>query len=130
MGAPAAVMGDTVTAICVGHQLIGPLGVPIPAPPMPFSAAITVGADPTVLITGKPAVVMGASGLNMPPHVGLHATDPFMIPLMQKGQVVSGSTTVLIGGKPAATAVSTCIICLGLPGTLVATAATVLIGGG
>ena len=42
--------------------------------------------------------------MNTPPHVGLHASDPFMAPPMQIGRVVSGSPTVMIGGKPAATA--------------------------
>jgi len=47
---------------------------------------------------------------------------------MQLGQVVGGSATVLIEGKPAATTASSVTICAGLPGTLAGTAATVLIG--
>jgi uncharacterized Zn-binding protein involved in type VI secretion len=86
-----------------------------------------MGCVSTVLIGGKPAAVVGASGLNMPPHVGLHASDPFLNPMLQKGEILSGSPTVLIGGLPAATATSTCKGCL-LPATLVPTVATVLIG--
>jgi uncharacterized Zn-binding protein involved in type VI secretion len=96
---------------------------------MPFSAPVTTGLATKVLIGGKPAAVAGAWGLNAPPHVGLHASDPFMAPPMQKGTIVSGSATVLIEGKPAAKVGSPCTMCLGLPGQLVGTAATVLIGG-
>ena len=55
-----------------------------------------------MLIGGKPAVVQGSWGLNIPPHVGLHPSDLFMAPPQQKGTVVQGSPTVLFGGKPAA----------------------------
>ncbi len=128
MGAPAAVAGDQITGLCVGHQIIGPLGAPAPAPPLPFSAPLTTGLATTVLIMGKPAAVQGSGGMSVPPHVGLHASDPFMVPLQQKGTIVMGSTTVLIEGKPAATASSTCTMCLAPATSLVATGATVLIG--
>lgn len=129
MGQPAGVIGDRITATCVGHQIpMGP-GNPGPAPPLPFSAPVTDGAVASVLIGGKPALVTGASGINLPPHVGLHATDPFMAPPAQRGTIIKGSTTVLIGGRPAARTGDQCTVCLGLPGTLVGTAATVLIGG-
>ena len=94
MPAPAIVMGDKVTGMCPLHQIPGPVGNPQPGPPMPFSAPLTMGLCPTVLIGGKPAAVVGASGLNMPPHVGLHPADPFMVPPMQVGTVVSGSPTM------------------------------------
>jgi uncharacterized Zn-binding protein involved in type VI secretion len=86
-----------------------------------------MGTVATVLIASKPAAVMGSSGFNVPPHVGLHPSDPFLAPPMQKGQIVVGSPTVIIGGQPAATAQSTCTCCV-IPGTLVPTVATVLIG--
>jgi uncharacterized Zn-binding protein involved in type VI secretion len=107
---------------------MGP-GNPGPAPPLPFSAPVTDGAVASVLIGGKPALVTGASGLNLPPHVGLHATDPFMAPPTQRGTIVKGSATVMIGGRPAARSGDQCTVCLALPGTLIGTAATVLIGG-
>lgn len=128
MGSPAAVMGDKITGICAGHQMIGPVGSPVPSPPMPFSAALIIGLATQTLIEGKPAAVVGANGLNLPPHVGLHASDPFMAPPVQKGTVVSGSTTVLIEGKPAATASSQCTMCMTPASALMATATTVLIG--
>lgn len=127
MGAPAVVMGDRVTGICPNHLIPGPLGAPAPSPPLPFSAPLTMGLIGTVLIAGKPAAVMGSSGVNTPPHAGLHPADPFLAPPLQRGQVLSGSPTVLIGGQPAATAQSTCTCCL-VPGSIVPSVATVLIG--
>jgi uncharacterized Zn-binding protein involved in type VI secretion len=70
---------------------------------------------------------MGCSGLNTPPHIGLHLSDPFLAPPSQIGRVVSGSPTVLIGGLPAATATSTATCCIA-PGQLLPTVTTVLIG--
>lgn len=129
MGAPAAVAGDRISGTCAVHQIPNPAsGAPQPGPPMPFSAPLTIGLATRTLIAGKPAAVVGSSGLNVPPHVGLHPADPFMAPPMQKGQVVGGSATVLIEGKPAATSAATTTICMGSPGALAGTAATVLIG--
>jgi uncharacterized Zn-binding protein involved in type VI secretion len=130
VGAPPIVMGDQIMGPCPPgiHQIPGPVGSPIPSPaPLPFAAPITMGTVSTVLIGGKPAAVVGASGFNTPPHVGLHPADPHLAPPMQKGQIVSGSPTVLIGGTPAATATSTCTCCL-TPGTLAATVTTVMVG--
>ena len=128
MGAPAIVMGDKITGQCPTHLMPNPAtGAPQPAPPMPFSAPLTMGVVNTVLIGGKAAAVAGSSGVNTPPHVGLHPSDPFLAPPAQVGQVASGSATVLVGGQPAATAQSTCTCCAG-PGSLVPTVTTVQIG--
>ncbi len=130
MGQPAAVSGDQVTATCAVHQIPNPAsGVPQPAPPMPFSAPLLQGLATKVLIAGKPAAVQGSAGLNTPPHVGLHASDPFMVPLMQRTTVVKGSVTVLIEGRGAARTGDPCTVCAGAPGQLAGTASTVLIGG-
>lgn len=128
MGAPAIVQGDQITGQCPNHLVPNPTtGAPQPSPPLPFSAPLTVGVIATVLIGGKPAAVLGSSGLDTPPHVGLHPADPYFAPATQVGRVVSGSPTVLIGGQPAATAQSACTCCLA-PGSLVPTVTTVLIG--
>src|SRR5687767_5290635 len=130
MGQPACVMGDKITGTCAVHQIPNPAsGAPQPGPPMPFSAPLLQSLSTTVLIGGKPAVVAGSSGLNTPPHVGLHPSDLFMVPTSQTGNVVAGSTSVLFDGKPAARTGSTCTICTGAPGQVVGTATTVLIGG-
>jgi uncharacterized Zn-binding protein involved in type VI secretion len=128
MGAPAIVMGDRITGQCATHLIPNPAtGAPQPSPPLPFSAPLLTGLVQTVLIGGKAAAVAGSSGLNTPPHVGLHPSDPFLGPPMQQGQVASGSAMVMIGGQPAATAQSTCTCCAA-PGTLVPTVQDVLIG--
>src|SRR5262245_19439069 len=117
MRAPAAVMGDQVQAMCVGHQMASPTGAPVPAPPVPFSAPLTVALEPTVRVGGKPVAVVGANGLNTPPHVGLHASDPFLVPAMQTARVVQGSSTVLAGGKPVASSQAQSLCCIGAQGT-------------
>jgi uncharacterized Zn-binding protein involved in type VI secretion len=84
----------------------------------------TVGS---VLIEGKPAVVVGSGGVNTPPHVGLYMTDPKMAPPTQTGSVLSGSGTVFVGGSPLANLSSSCTACVG-PATLAASATSVLVG--
>jgi uncharacterized Zn-binding protein involved in type VI secretion len=127
---PAAVLGDRIAATCATHLVPNPAsGAPQPAPPMPFSAPVTTGTCSTVLVSGKPVVVVGAQGACVPPHVGLHPSDPFVAPTTQTGVVTQGSGTVLAGGTPVARTGSTCTAC-GLPGAiLTGTAATVLVGG-
>jgi uncharacterized Zn-binding protein involved in type VI secretion len=128
VGAPAIVMGDKITGQCPNHMIPNPAtGAPQPSPPLPFSAPLLQGVVSTVLIGGKAAAVAGSSGMNTPPHVGVHPSDPFLAPPAQLGQVVSGSATVMIGGQPAATANSSCTCCT-VPGTLVPTVTSVLIG--
>ena len=128
MGVPAVVLGDRVMGVCPVHQVPGPLGVPVPSPPLPFSAPLLTGLTTKVLICGKPAAVLGSSGYNLPPHAGLHPADPFAIPVQQMGRVLTGSATVLFEGKPAAKTGSACMMCA-TPGQVVGSAATVLIGG-
>ena len=127
MGAPAIVLADRVQGICAIHQIPSGVGNPMPGPPMPFLAPLTMGLCTTVLIGGQPAAVLGASGYNTPPHVGLHPSDPFMTPTLQVGRVTSGSPTVLFGGQPAASATATATCCM-TPGALVPSNVTVLVG--
>jgi uncharacterized Zn-binding protein involved in type VI secretion len=129
MGTPAAVAGDQVQGVCALHQIPNPAsGAPQPGPPFPFAAPLTIGLAVRTLIEGKPAAVVGSSGLNTPPHVGLHPADPFVAPPLQRGTVVGGSSSVLIEGKPAASSTSRATICTGASGSVVGTAATVLVG--
>lgn len=128
MGAPAIVMGDKIMGVCPNHLIPNPAsGAPQPGPPFPFSAPITTGTVATVTIGGKAAAVMGSSGMNNPPHVGLHPSDPYMAPPTQMGRIVAGSATVTIGGQPAATAQSSATCCVS-SGNLVPSVMTVLIG--
>ena len=122
------VMGDRIQGQCGTHQVPNPSsGAPQPAPPMPFSAPLTMGLEPTVTIGGKPVAVVGSQGLNTPPHVGLHPADPAMMPNLQQGTVVTGSPTVLAGGKPIATTASQVTMCMQLPGQAISTVANVTV---
>ena len=129
MGQPAVVMGDQIVGQCALHLIPNPAtGVPQPGPPFPFSAPLTVGLCTTVLIGGQPAAVVGSNGYNTPPHIGLHPSDPFMVPTTQMGQVTVGSTSVLFGGQPAAYTGCTVLMCAGIPANVVGSGTTVLIG--
>ena len=129
MGQPAVVFNDRITGMCALHQVPSPTGAPMPSPaPLPFSAPLTLGLATRVSIGGRFVAVVGSSGYNTPPHVGLHATDPFMVPTMQEGRVVKGSTTVLVEGKPAAYTGCQVLQCGGVPAQVVGTATQVLIG--
>lgn len=129
MGSPAIRMNDRITGTCAIHQIPNPSsGAPQPSPaPLPFSAPLLQGLEATVLIGGQAAVVMGSSGMNTPPHVGLHVSDPYAVPTMQMGRVIAGSGTVLAGGKPLVSS-SGSATCCATPGSLVPTQTTVLVG--
>jgi uncharacterized Zn-binding protein involved in type VI secretion len=127
MGTNAALLGDSITGICPAHLAIGPLGVPVPAPGLPFQAPLFVGVSLRTTINGRPVVLMGATGMNTPPHVGLHPTDPSFAPPLQIGTVVASPATVLVEGIPVAVTGATCTICNQAPGMLVGTS-NVLVG--
>jgi uncharacterized Zn-binding protein involved in type VI secretion len=128
LGTPAIVMNDRITGTCAIHQIPNPAsGAPQPSPPVPFSAPLSQGLETKVLIGGKAAAVMGSSGMNTPPHVGLHVSDPYAVPTMQIGRIVKGSRSVLFGGKPAASQSSSATCCV-TPGVLVPSQTTVLVG--
>jgi uncharacterized Zn-binding protein involved in type VI secretion len=123
------VKGDKVQGQCAVHQVPNPAtGAPQPSPaPLPFAAPLTMGLVETVTIGGKAVAVVGSSGLNTPPHVGLHATDAYVTPAMQKGAVTTGSPTVTAGGKAVATSSSACSMCAQAPAKPVATVTNVTV---
>lgn len=125
MGAPAIVLGDRVTGICPNHLIPSASGTQ-PAGPVPFSAPLTQNLSTKVLIGGKAAAVLGSSGVNTPPHPGIVDT-PYATPTSQVGRVASGSKSVLVEGKPAATLQSTATCCVA-PGKVGPGVPTVLIG--
>jgi len=127
VSAPPIVMGDQVTGVCPTHVMPNPAsGIPQPAGPLPFSAPLTVGVAVTVMIGGLPAALVGSLGYNTPPHIGLAPVDPFFVPTLQIGTVVSGSLTVFVEGRPLATAIGTATMCA-TPGTFVPSVVTVMV---
>lgn len=127
---PAVLQGDQVVGTCTVHFVPDPsTGSPVAAPPMPFSAPLNQQLALSVKIHGKPAAVQGSWGLNTPAHVGLHPSDPFAVANTQRGTVTVGSATVTFEGKAAAKTGAQCQMCAAMPGQLVGSAATVLIGG-
>ena len=123
------VMGDKIQGQCAIHQVPNPAsGAPQPSPsPLPFSAPLLQGLEQTVTIGGKAVAVVGSSGYNTPPHVGLHPSDPFMVPTTQQGTVLSGSPTVTAGGKPVATTSSQVAMCAQAPGQPISTVTDVTV---
>lgn len=128
MGQPAVVAGDMVQGMCAGHQVPSPAGAPVPAPPLPFASPLTLGVVPDVLVSGKPVVVTGSSGYNTPPHVGLHPSDPRLVPLTQEGKVARGSSSVLAGGGGVAYTGCTVTACLCAGPMVSGTGTTVMVG--
>lgn len=126
MGTPAAVQGDQIVGVCAIHLMPSASGT-MPAGPQPFGAPLQQGLATSVLVCGKPAAVQGSSGYNTPPHLGL--ADAFASPTTQEGRVLMGSATVLFENKSAAKTGATVAMCAGVPGQIVGSAATVLIGG-
>jgi uncharacterized Zn-binding protein involved in type VI secretion len=62
------------------------------------------------------------------PHVGLHPSDPYAVPANQIGTVKMGCDSVLFEGKAAAHSGCLTEVCFGVPGQLLGSAASVVIG--
>jgi len=76
-------------------------GGPVPTPtPMPFNGVISGGLSDDVHIEGVPAAVVGSTATNTPAHVP--TAGPFQKPPSNQGTIQTGSSSVLINGKPAA----------------------------
>ena len=131
MGAPAATQGHTVTAVDV-HIVLVPSPAPVPTPlPHPFAGTLDGGLDATVTIGGQPAAVVGSTATNQPPHLPTPPGVSFQKPPANRGTVLMGSATVLIGGKQAARAgdpVTTCNDPADAPVGSIVAAGTVLVG--
>ena len=120
---------DTIEGNCPGHTIPNPSsGSPQPAGPLPFKAPLDSGLDISVQINDKAAAVVGSSGKNATPHAGLHPSDVYGPPSNQIGNVMSGSPTVFVGGKPIATTDSLVTMCAGVAGKGKSTVSNVKIG--
>jgi len=110
VGAAAVVVGDKINGTCTTHQIPSASGT-APAGPLPFSAPIAQNVAATVFIGGKLAAMASSFGFNTPPHTGI-VDPPYATPTMQVGRLLSGSTTVLIEGRQAATTASQATCCV------------------
>jgi uncharacterized Zn-binding protein involved in type VI secretion len=97
MGQPAAKQGDRITA--TDTHLLG--NVPTP---MPFNGILQTGLCTDVNIMSLPAATVGSGAVNTPPHPPAAAAS-------NTGTVISGSSSVLINGKPAARSGDTATTC-------------------
>jgi uncharacterized Zn-binding protein involved in type VI secretion len=131
MGQPAAKQGDQVLATDTHILMIPSPGGPVPTPlPSPFAGILDGSLSSDVLIGGMAAAVQGSTATNTPAHVP--SGGPFQKPPSNKAQILIGSATVLINGKPAARNGDTALTCndpADLPIGQVVAAGTVLIGG-
>lgn len=99
MGAPAAKQNDQVMGTDTHIILIPPYSTPTPLP-HPFTGMLTGGLSSDVNIGGLPAAIVGSTADNLPPHIP--QGGPFQNPPANKGEIMMGSGTVMINGKPAA----------------------------
>ena len=131
MGQPAAKQGDQVMATDTHIVMIPSPGGPVPTPlPSPFVGMLDGSLSSDVFIGGMAAAVQGSTATNTPAHVP--AGGPFQKPPANRAQIMLGSATVLINGKPAARNGDTALTCndpADLPIGQVVAAGTVMIGG-
>ena len=128
MGQPAAKQNDHVVAVDTHIIISAALGVPAPVP-HPFAGVLDGNLCSNVKIMGLPAATVGSTASNMPPHVPIGGS--FSKPPTNKGTIVTGSATVMIGGKQAARAGDSALTCndpVDLPVGKVVAVGTVLIG--
>src|SRR5258708_16297026 len=101
MGMPAGKEGDHNTAVDTHIILVPPQVGKIPTPrPHPFDGVINNNLSSDVKIMGMFAATVGSMADNLPPHIPEGGT--FQDPPRNKGEITSGSPTVMINGKPAA----------------------------
>src|SRR5262249_49324760 len=131
MGQPAAKQGDQVLATDIHIVMIPSPGGPVPTPlPNPFAGHLDGGLASDVKIQGKPAAVQGSTATNTPSH--MPSGGPFQMPPSNKATLQLGSSTVMIGGKPAARNGDIAMTCndpSDMPVGQVIAVSTVLIGG-
>jgi len=129
MGQPAAKQGDQITATDI--HLIQPPGPTSPVPtPHPFTGILDGGLSSNVKIEGRPAAMVNSTATNTPPHIPIGGA--FVNPPKNRGQVMQGSVTVSINGKPAARSGDAALTCndpVDLPVGRVMAGSTVSIGG-
>jgi len=131
MGKPAAKQGDQIVGTDIHIVMIPTPGGPVPTPlPSPFVGQLDKALSTDVQIQGMPAAVQGSKASNMPPHIPIGG--PFQSPPKNQAEVLIGSATVMINGKPAARMSDPALTCndpADLPAGQVIAVSTVFIGG-
>lgn len=130
MGQPAAKQGDHVVATDIHIVMIPSPGGPVPTPlPHPFTGVLDGSLSGNVNVMGRPAATVGSTADNTPPHIP--QGGPFQKPPSNRGQIVVGSPTVFINGKPAARNGDRALTCndpVDLPVGTVVAVGTVMVG--
>jgi uncharacterized Zn-binding protein involved in type VI secretion len=130
MSQPAAKQGDRITALDTHIIMIPAPSGAVPTPvPHPFNGILDGNLSPDVQVMGMPAATQGSTATNTPPHIP--QGGPFQKPPSNRGQIIAGSATVLINGKPAARLGDQAMTCndpVDLPVGKVVASSTVLIG--
>ena len=131
MGQPGAKQGDQVVATDIHIVMIPTPGGPVPRPcRIPSWASSTARSARDVNFDGKPAATQGSTATNSPAHTP--QGGPFQSPPKNRGEVMLGSTSVRINGKPAARNGDMALTCndpADLPAGQVIAVGTVMIGG-
>ena len=131
MGQPAAKEGDKIVATDIHIVMIPSPGGPIPTPlPNPFVGTLDGKLSADVKFDGKAAATQGSTATNSPAHIP--AGGPFQSPPKDKGEVLLGSATVYVNGKPVARNGDVALTCndpSDLPGGTVISVGTVMVGG-
>src|SRR5260370_16059452 len=107
MGLPAAKQGDQIVAMDI-HIILALPAPPVPTP-HPFTGILDGQLSSDVKIMGMAAAVQGSTASNTPPHIPIGGA--FQAPPRNQGEIVTGSATVMINGKPAARATDTAKTC-------------------
>ena len=130
MGEMAAKEGDHIIAVDTHIVLVPSPGGPIPTPlPNPFGGLINGNLSTDVRIMGLFAATVGSTAENIPPHIPEEGT--FEVPPTDQGEIITGSESVMINGRPAARNGDTAMTCkdpVDLPVGTVIAEGTVLIG--
>lgn len=131
MGEPAAKEGDKIEAIDIHIVMEETPAGPVPTPlPHPFNGIIDGSLSQNVKIMGMPAATQGSTATNVPPHIP-EGDGPFQKPPSDKAEIILGSFTVMINGKPAARNGDKALTCndpVDLPVGTVIAIGTVLVG--
>lgn len=110
MGLPAAKENDQIVGTDI-HIVMIPAGTAtVPTPlPHPFTGLIDDKLSSDVFVTGLAAATKGSTATNTPSHIP--QGGPFQSPPSDTGEVMMGSASVFINGKPAARNGDTALTC-------------------